>query len=597
MLVSFAAPAYLEDDSVAAILWETHLGESNESWLEKTFAREFPDLKNIHVSYKALPGHGVFSFGFESSNPEIDRVVTSLLNHLTTLWMNVPRDEDLQRLKTVCRGRIMGGLEIRLNHAGQLAFAEFAKDFGLLGARIEAIKRVTSEDLAKVAKRIFTSPNYFVQIAHPLSCQIRKERRTKLETLPNGFKLLVKSYAGSEMAGACLNLRLTRASEEKGKEGLSDLLMAYYEELVAQEEGRDSLARKLDSMGGGLNLAQTDAGYFFTGSAARENILDLLTEIRNLVFSTKFEKGILEKAKQRLRNKESQVAEDPIEQMFAGFNRAAFPGTYLARVGLTSQQIDPLTIADLEAFHKAQVVPAVAVCSVVGNLDPEETFGKVDALFRPLSGGRPNPPTLPDDFRKPLPAIQEVEIKTAIPKGSALLGVGYRLPPIKEMMGASGGGGGDFAAITVLFNHLTWSRNGLIDRELGRNGILGEITGNILTSTHDHGFMYFTLRVPQEKVAEARMILRKTLENLSLAQITERDIKAAGKLVEGYFLVALQKSNAQAQRFSGFLAGEMGADFIETLPGLYHGIDPKRVQEAIKRYFGTFVLVTGLPES
>jgi len=595
IIVAFEAPGMTDPDMPATELWVTAFEDAQNSW-KQLFKRKYPNINNLHVSYNSNIDKGMFTIRWQCNNPDVDPVIAALLEELSSLWLNPPQGEQLRRLVAIKRSVLNRERETRLWKSVDLGFAELAKDFSLSSALPASLDRITSEDLKRVAKKIFSGQRYAVAIAQPLSYQAKVESSAKYEGLPNGLKITVKPYVGSELAAISLRLGIGCMMEPEGKEGIATLLKNYLElTLSGGENEAGHYGDQLDAIGAGFDFSSNTDSLYLTGFVGKEQLARLIPLLKSAICEPVWEPVLYQKAIDRLDENKNSSHAGAFVDFVKAFLKAAFPGTALARGIDSSNFSKSLSFEDLKKFHAQWVVPENIECVAVGNIDPQQTMEEIKRQFQTVPAAKiPQCEYIPSEFKQPFSITQEIEVPMDCPADSVILGVGYRIPPIPLLI-ASETTKFDLAASTVILHLLSWSRNGVIVKEMLNKGLAYEIPDASLTSSKETAMLVFAVRVPKAKVAEAKTALVKILDNVKKLVVTSSEIQTAGKIVNSFMLQNIQGASDYAAILNSYLNMGLKTDFIEKLDERFQKLTPEHIRSAIQRNFQHYILIIGKP--
>lgn len=594
VLVAFEAPGVEDPDMAAATLWDMALGGANDAWLERDFAGQYPSLRRLQVHYRPLPGKGLFTIGFESSDPEVDRILSALLTYLSTLHLQPPRGDGLDRLVTIRETHENTLTERRLDLAFQLGQAELTRSYTLAQGLLPALHRVTPPDMSRVAREVFGGSPVVMQVAHPLTCQLKTASTSRMATLPNGLRLLVKPYAGSEVAAVSFFARTGPGPD--GKTGHANLLAEMLSEAYSPKSDKRAFSRQLDLIGGDLTVEAGPNGLFIGGFAEKNQLQKLLAIATRLVADPPLNPPLFEGARTRLAQELEDQLAFPGTHLFLGFMQKAFPADALPNLLSSTDSLTGLTLDDLKRYHATWMVPGNLSCVIVGNFDPDEVASQAARLLGELpTAPVPASAPLPPAFVGPLTAPESIDLTVQDQTGSGWLAFGYRMPPVASNWDKPETRA-DFVANMVIFHLLSWSRNGLIQRELIDKGLANEVSNLMYTTLGEAGWVFCGMRCAKEKLPEARAALQKLLEGLPQVNVSQENIKSAQATSRLYFARTMERSADQAKFLVSFLGAGVSESFFDEIEALYKDVTIDQVKAAAQRTFKNPVILTGTPK-
>jgi zinc protease len=251
---------------------------------------------------------------------------------------------------------------------------------------------------------------------------------TSMKKLSNGLTVVVSEDHSAPTFGICVSYGIGFRLEPEGRTGFAHL----FEHLMFEgtpNAPKGVLDRVIEG-GGGTNNGDTRYDYTEYIETAPISALDPVLWIeadrmKTLDFSTK-----------NLDNQRSVVEEEVrvnvMNQPFGFFYAIDLPGkafdTYPNAHNFYGdfKDLDAAKIEDVKAFYEKYYTPGNAVIAVVGDVNPEEVYAKVEKYFGPIPS-RPTPPKpqVEEPAQKAERRASETDKLSKVPG----LAIGYRMPP------------------------------------------------------------------------------------------------------------------------------------------------------------------------
>lgn len=152
VVIAFEAPGYNEPEMAAAYLWQASLHDINNSWLEYTIKKDFPELKNLFARYSYGRNRGIFVIGFTSKEADVNRPVNYILNSIANIANDPPKANELSRLVNMMQLKNLEQRESRLDRAFELGMAEMMGNYRLAEGISAALSRVVPGDMKKTGR-------------------------------------------------------------------------------------------------------------------------------------------------------------------------------------------------------------------------------------------------------------------------------------------------------------------------------------------------------------------------------------------------------------------------------------------------------------
>jgi zinc protease len=262
--------------------------------------------------------------------------------------------------------------------------------------------------------------------AMPVTAQQWKAPTT-MKKLSNGLTVVVSEDHSAPTFGVCVSYGIGFRLEPEGRTGFAHL----FEHMMFEgtpDAPKGVLERVIEG-GGGNNNGDTRYDYTEYIETAPISALDPILWIeadrmKTLDFSAKN----LENQRKVV---EEEVRVNVLNQPYGLFFAIDLPGkafdTYPNAHNFYGdfKDLDAAKIEDVQTFYEQYYAPNNAVMAIVGDVQPDEIFAKVDKYFAPLIS-RPTPPK-PKVEEPPLKAERKSQQTDKLAKVPAIA-IGYRMP-------------------------------------------------------------------------------------------------------------------------------------------------------------------------
>ena len=594
VLLGFEAPGHSDPEMAAAFLWQAALYDINNSWLESSVRKDFPELKNLFARY--IPGResGVFLIGFTSREADANRPINFILSSLANLYMAPPGGNELRRVAEMMQLKTLEKRESRLERAFELGFSELMGSYRVAEGISAAFSRVTPADMKTLARKMFSSDRYGVRIIYPLKNQKAEDIPVKIQTLDNGARIVVRNFAGSEVVGLSILFGIDICAGNEDDQKLTRLVAEIVCDYINDQENR-VLSAQLDEIGAHMEAAFNNESLVISARTQKQKLPELLKFVNELLRNPDFTEEFFSKAKERILQRIADDSAATNNIVYGSMIDGLFPGMNLYSPDLLSKDLDKITFDQVKKFYKEWAVAANMCVAAVGNFDSDKTLEMVAKSFASLPKGKSTiTTTCPAWVGQPLDKIEVKEIKLPASSEYAFISVGFRMKQFlnlksEEEIRTT------FGANSVLSHVLFSSRNALITQELKKidadRGLWGVYRTNQLFSV-----FAFYAAVPVEKVDEAKQAIERIVKQIPELKISREDIQAAGKKLKSWFNRALERSDAQASTLTGFLLMGLPVDFVEEILNVYSSVTVEDVQQAASSNFNNYLMLIARPE-
>ncbi|GAB4296475.1 MAG: pitrilysin family protein [Myxococcota bacterium] len=539
--------------------------------------------------------------------------------------------KEIKRAKKQIEVQLIYGRE-GMNHlAFVLGEAEAAGDWKLFADKLEKVKKVTKEDIIRVANKYLVRDNatigwlnptdegagskeatanklfdpkpldYFREEgrgeaakkvgAAPATAVIPKtdyQSRIKTHTLKNGARLIM--LEAPESKTFTLKGALEAGSNLNGKGRLfiasstADLL-----DKGTEKHTKLELAEIMESNGIIINFSTDWQNLNFTLdtiAGERKRALELL---REMLREPKFDKEELEKRKQMLKTQIDVSEMEPTSAAYFEMTRLIYPeghAYYVYPADYRKKQVEKLSIEEIETFYKSNYGGEGMIVSVVGNFKTEEFIAEMEALFGDWKGApyRRIEVSSPEKYspqRKifEIPGKESDTIMFSIPIALSRKSEDYYAAKLaNEIIGGSslisrlgedirGKKGLTYGIYSYFDNH--FYGEGLWNVKATANP---KLAGNLIAAVKE------VLSVARKKGAA-----KKELDETKTGEI-------------GRFQVGLISNAALCDNLFFILEHNMGLDYLDTYLQRINEIKLKEVNEAIVKYFnveGAAMVIAG----
>lgn len=342
--------------------------------------------------------------------------------------------------------------------------------------------------------------------------------------LDNGLTLLVYQDDTAPVAIANVWYKVGSRDEPVGKRGMAHLLehMMFKGSKNIKPEEHSKL---IDQAGGRDNAFTRDdvTGYWaLLPKEKLELALRLEAErMENLVITQESLNSEREVVKEEWR---VRLENQPVSKAFDKFRDIAFAGTpYAKGPEGYMDDLDSITVDDLQNFYKAYYAPNNAVLVVAGNVEPQQILQLVKKYF----GAIPKGPT-PEALKIARPPQTEMRGET--------LQMAVQLPVIIGGYSIPGTGHADQSALEVAGLILSGGQSARLYKSLVREQQISVAAGGFPLAFKDLGSMLiYAFFTPDKDPAQVKEALLKEIERLVNEAIDEKELqKAKNQLTARY---------------------------------------------------------------
>jgi zinc protease len=507
---------------------------------------------------------------------KIDAILTKEIAKLAQKGVNA---DELKRAKAQFEaGVILGNRDIT-SQAMQLANDETVTgDYDYMNRYLERIRKVTSQDVQRVAKQYLKldvrTVGYFQPTQTPTTLKVNglnglngktnsknhthesfispgtvdtvdiakylpKAEKDLKETsnsrhqpesikLPNGLRVLIladKSTATVTLSG------YTKAGSEfdpEKKAGLSEFVA---DNLLNGTKTKDvlSLARALEERGATLEFHASREGVRIEGDSLATDLPILLRTLADAVQNPIFPSKELELSRKQSLNALEQELDEPSEVARRAFLQSIYPKPHPLHKLPTEESLRRISRKDVIDFKAKHYRPDSTILTIVGDIDPK----KVRSLIKQEFGNWKSEGEVPSVN---YPAVSRpdsmVRVNSVLPgKAQAIIYMGNTAINRQDSR--------YYAALVlnqILGGDTLSSRLGAEVRD--RQGLTYGIYSNFLVGKNSGTFL-IEMQTSPEDANKAIASTRKLLEEMNQKGVTKQEVKAAKHTVISNYIVSL----------------------------------------------------------
>jgi len=342
---------------------------------------------------------------------------------------------------------------------------------------------------------------------------------------------------------------------------------------------------RLESAGANLHIA---GGMHTTGfgSKALAEDLDLLLELlAEALRQPTFPAEQIELLRARHLTSLAIRAQDTGEMSTLTFDQIAYPEHPYSRPDDGyPDTIQAITREDLVNFHQVHYGPRGMVISVVGAIDPDQVFAKVEDLLGDWQNpNQPTPPKLPPNPTPAEPLTRKIDIPG---KFQADLVVGVIGPERSSR---------DFLPTTLGNNILgVFGMMGRIGESVREKAGLAYYAYSQLSGGMGPGPWYVSAGVDPQKVEQALELIRDEIERFSSQPVTADELADSQSNFIGRLPLSLESNSGMASAILNLERYNLGMDYYRRYPDLVRQVKAEEVLESARRYWDLERLAVGI---
>jgi len=393
-----------DPDTPALDVLASATGSGRSSLLVKRLREERQLVLDVDAWSYTPKEPGLFGISVECE-PDREEEVIAALREEVARWQTEPFDSaQIERARREVLVHAIQELASMDGQAGSMASGEFyAGNPRHTETYLEQVKKVTPEDLARVARKYLRTENGSWAILAPeketeatTEPEKAEELNLQLHTFPNGLRLLVREDSRLPMAYISAVSGGGLLSEEAAQAGITQLMADLLTRGTSQHSAAE-LAEILEARAISLSSFSGRNSFGLSAAGLSEDLPLMLETVAECLIDSQFPADELEKQQTLQLAAIRQALEKPMSHVQQMVRDAFFPGhPYQFSVKGTPETVAALTRDDLLTHHQKLLGASNLVLAVFGDVDAKKIRALVEKDFSSLpSTPPPEWPALP----------------------------------------------------------------------------------------------------------------------------------------------------------------------------------------------------------
>ena len=394
-------------------------------------------------------------------------------------------------------------------------------------------------------------------------------------TLDNGLKVLLLEEHKAPVVTFHIWYRVGSRNEQFGRTGLAHLL----EHMMfkgTEKIGAQEFSQRVRRNGGRDNAftSQDYTGYFVTIAADRIGLPlelepDRMANLRLDPAEVNRERDVV------MEERRMRTEDDPSSALWEEVQAAAFKAhPYGNPVIGWMEDLQQLTLTDIQNFYKTYYAPNNAVVVVVGDFDRETLLPKIQKAFGSIPRG-PEPPPIRSD-EPPQKGERRVVLRRPDARLPSLVAA-FHVPNLKDP---------DCYALDVLEVILAGGKSARLYRRLvyEKQLALGAGAYYPRVSADPDLFSLYATPLPGKTVEELEHALYAEIDQLKTELVSPRELQKAKNQIEASFVFSQDSIFSLARRLASHEIVAGWRSWEAYLPGI-RAVTREDIQRMARKYF------------
>ncbi|HVN97678.1 MAG TPA: pitrilysin family protein [Syntrophorhabdaceae bacterium] len=382
LALSYRIPSISHEDTAAIEVLGTILGDGESSRLNKSLKREKGILTNTATYIFSPRESGLLVIYATFKDGEYDPIVREIDNELEKIKTGHVTDWELEKAKNMLRASYVYSEETVQGKARQIGnFQTVTGDAHFLDKFLNRIDRVSQADVKKVFENYLLQKNRSIVLLKP-----KQEGNPHALELRNGLKCVVNRNEAAPSFSFRIGFVGGLKEEPPGKNGIFNLLSRMLLKDTAKKDA-SAIAAEIDFLAGDISPYNGRNLFGLSGKFLSKDADKVMLLVKEILTETVLRQEELTKVKEEALSEIRQRDDDPVAYTFTRFNEAFYKGHPYSKDPMGAENdVEGVTIEELNIFYKRFVTPSHAVMAVSGDLDKKELFRFVEEYFTDWKG-------------------------------------------------------------------------------------------------------------------------------------------------------------------------------------------------------------------
>ncbi len=582
--MAFHIPGITSPDVYALDILSSILGQGRSSRLFRRIKEEKGLVRSIDTYSMTPMDPGLFFISADLEPGKVEDAFRAILEVIKEVREGKIGEDELARAKINVEADFLYERETFQGRARKWGYFEVVAGGVEFERRyLEGIRKVTTEDITRVARRYFNGDNLNVAlllpkgVTGPRASQLKAIAMTLLRkagirrvVLKNGITLIVKENHSNPTVSVYTAFLGGLLVEDEERNGISRIFARM---LTRGTESMDAgeIARRIESMGGrvagfsGRNTFGLEASFL---SRFFEEGMRIYSD---LILHPTFPEKELEKVKRDLLQEIDAEKDNLFITTIRLLDRDLYRGHPYSMNPLGSKEgVRRVRRSDLLDYYNTYVRGRNMVMAVVGDVVTEEVIGMVEGLFGSMPEGER--PSFKEARVLPPKGVEKVEGYRK--REQAHIAMGFVAPSLKDP---------DRYAMEVLEEILSGMSGRLFVELRDKKGLAYVVTAIYRPGYNTGSFVTYMATSPGNLGVSIEG-MRKELLKIIYGEIAPVEVEDAKAAIIGRYQIGLQSNGAQASDMALNEILGLGYDFFREYPKRIEAVTMDDVIGVAERY-------------
>ena len=590
MLIGFRGVNINDPDSYALDVLATILGDGRSSVFYKNIKDRLQLAFSIDATNTGFRDDGIFYISANFIPEKLNKLECEIFNEIKEIQKNGVTEDQVNLAKNIIERDTYYQRESISNIAQEIGYIMVTSgDTKIYDNYVENIKKVTAQDVKRVANKYLGQNKSAVSIVLPKSSKEVKVSNTTLKageaklesefagtknyTLSNGATLLLTPNTSNEIVAISIFAKGGNFLENKyGTANLTAATMLKGTKKYSPQE----LAEILEDNGIKIEPSTRSDAFMvtvLTTTPQYEKTLDLLAEVVNNASFSEYE---IEKVKNDKLNTIKQSRDLPLNLAMEGYKNLIFEGTpYSNSVKELEKNIPSISKTEIENYYRKIFAPQNIVVSINGNVDKDKTVQAFSTMFNSTNkekfeyNGREKEIGY---ISAPRTQIQQVS-KT----NTDWIFLGWQTAGLENLK--------DYAALQVIDSLLGTGMSSRLFKNLRDQQGLAYQLGSGYSSNALRGAFVVYIGTNPETYTKSLQGLWREINRLKSEFVGTKELQEAKDKLTGHFVISLETNIDKAVTAGWFETTQNNYKFVKEYEDLINSVTESDIIRVANKYF------------
>jgi zinc protease len=601
MTIAYKAPKFgaAPKDSPALDVLATILGESKSSKLNQLLREQKRIVHSVNAGYSEFFDDGIFTISATFAPENLKTVEQEIFKEIEAVKKGAITAADVAKAQNMIETSTYFARESISNISNELGYLVLLSGgTSYYDNYLPNIKRVTREDVIRVANRYLDSRNVAISTVMPEKPEVaadpnikevsdtkpakpkthsatvleQNENITKYK-LENGAELIIRKNDSNSIIAIHISAKGGAHLEKVPSTGALSADAALE---GTKNHSAEALAHLLDEKGIRLKLSSGNDAFTISLQTTKNQLPDALSILNEVVNEPLFAQDGIDKVRNERFAAIKRLKDSPMSLGLDAFRGEAFRGSvYGNNTEIFEKYLPKVTREDILRFYNKTLEPKNLVISVVGDVDAQNMFNEFSEIFTPRGAKKLEIKDFEQDYFRPSKNIAQDVTKRDTQ--TAWLFLGYKTTGIYSEK--------DIATLRVINAILGQGMSSRLFKNLRESKSLAYSVGSANLQNALDGVFVAYIGTNPKNIEEAKAGLLQEIETLKTEFVSQKELEEAKDKILGNLLISLETNMDEASLNSWYGATGRNIDFLETFKGEIQNVSASDILSVANKYF------------